>query len=180
MTLSMPPEMALMIGTVKLDETEYAIDAEQAAKFLPLWKALRSLSESETAATAEVEAIINQINDTMTSEQLDTIAAMELTMEDFSDLSAALGIESFGFGGGNMDPEMQATMQAARESGEDPPQGFGRGQGFGGGQGPGGGEVDPAARETAIAERGGSRGANLALNTTLLEAIIEFLKAKTQ
>lgn len=171
-TFSMPPEMELIIGTFNLDETDQAIDVEQAAELLPLWKALRSLSESETAATAEVEAIISQIQGMMNTEQMNTITAMELTTEDFRELSAALGIETFG--GGNADPEMQATLQAARESGQ------GRPEGLGGGQGPGGGEVDPTARETAIAERGGSRGANMALNTDFLNAIIEFLEAKTR
>lgn len=173
---SMRPEMALMIGTVKLDETEHAIDATQAAELLPLWKALRSLSESETTATTEVEAIINQINETMTTEQMNAIAAMELTLEDMRAVQEQLGIETFAPGGGNADPEMQATMQAARERGEAPPAGLGPG----GGQGPGGGDVDPAARETAMAERGGTRGANLTLNTNFLNAIIEFLEAKIQ
>ncbi|MEW6406148.1 MAG: hypothetical protein AB1649_30555, partial [Chloroflexota bacterium] len=38
--VSMPIEMKLMLGTVKLDETEYAIDAAQASELIPLWKAL--------------------------------------------------------------------------------------------------------------------------------------------
>jgi hypothetical protein len=177
---SMPPEMALMVGTVKLDETEYVIQSDQAAELIPLWKALRSLSESETASSVEVEALINQIEDTMTDEQMDVITAMELSMEDTRAVQEQLGIEG-GMGGGNMDPEMQATMQAASESGEMPAGGPGGGMGPGGGQGPSGGgaEMNPAARETAMAERGGTRGANIAINTTFLNAIIEFLEAKT-
>jgi hypothetical protein len=176
--LSLPPEVILMLGTVKLDETEYAIAAAQAEELLPLWKALRSLSESETAATAEVEALIKQINTTMTAEQLDVIAAMELSLQDFGTVAETLGIE-LGFSGGNVDPEMRATMQAARESGERPADGPGGGLGLGGGQGRGDGEIDPAARETAIAERGGSRGARLTLDTNFLNALIEFLEVKT-
>jgi len=175
---SMPPEMTLMLGTVKLDETEYAIDSSQAAELLPLWKALRSLSESETAATAEVEAIINQIEEAMTSDQISAISDMELSAGDMMAVQEQLGIEgSFG-SFGDISPEMQSTMQAARESGQAPAQGFGPG----GGQGPGGGDMqmDPTARETAMAERGGTRGANMALNTTFLNAIIEFLENKTQ
>jgi hypothetical protein len=152
-----------------------------------LWKALRSLSESETAATAEIDAIINQIDETMTAEQMDAIADMELGMDDFGDVRETLGIEG-GFGNfGDITPEMRTTMEAARESGEGPPAGFGGGpgmgggQGFGGGQGPGGGGgFDPAARETAIAERGGNRGVNIALNKTILDAIIKFLENKIE
>ena len=41
---SMPTGTTLALGTVKLDGTDYAIDAAQAAALLPLWKALRSFS----------------------------------------------------------------------------------------------------------------------------------------
>jgi hypothetical protein len=181
----MPTEMTLMVGTVKLDETAYAVDAQQASALIPLWKALRSLSESDTAAEAEIEAVINQITETMTLEQMQAISDMDLTMQDFASVAEILGLEMSGFGGGNfgeITPEMQATREAMRDSGEFP--GPGGGMGLGGGQGPGGGfgsstEMDPAARETAIAERGGMRGAGLGISSQLLDAIIEFLEAKT-
>ena len=172
------PEVELIIGTVRLEETDIAISASQASELLPLWKALRSLSNSETAAVAEVEAIINQILDAMTKDQMIAIKKMALTMQDLNALAETLGIEGVGFGRGNLDPETQATIQAARESGEARPQGLG-GQGLGGGQGSGRADgLDPAARETAIAERGGSRGANLALNDNFLDAIIKFIEEK--
>ncbi|MBC8508776.1 MAG: hypothetical protein ISR58_15705 [Anaerolineales bacterium] len=175
---TLPLDMQLLIGTVKLDESENAIDAEQAAELLPLWKALRSLSESETAASAEVEALVNQIQDSMTSEQIEAIEAMELSMSDFADVRETLGIEG---GFGDITPEMQATMEAARESGEFPTGGRPGGDIPGGGQGPGGGqELSAEARQTAIAERGGTRGAGLGLNTALLEGIIEFLETMSQ
>jgi hypothetical protein len=188
---TMPTEMQLMLGTVKLDETEYAVDAEQASELLPLWKALRSLSESETAAQTELEALINQIAETMTPEQAEAIESMELSMQDMNTVMEALGIES-NFGGfGEMDEEMKATMEAARESGEAPaggppgggmgPEGgMGPGEGMGPGGEFGGAEMDPTARETAMAERGGARGAGVGVNTAFLDALIEFLEAKIQ
>jgi hypothetical protein len=184
---NMPTEMTLMLGTVKLDETELAVDAEQASQLLPLWKALRGLGESETAAQVEVDALVSQIEDTMTPEQISSIEAMELTMQDMGAVAETLGIEMGGFGGGfgEMTPEMQATRQAMRESGEfQRPGGDLPGGGPGGGQGPGGGfggaEMDPEARATAMAERGGIRGARSGISSFLLDAIIEFLEAKTQ
>ncbi|MBC8332166.1 MAG: hypothetical protein H8E28_09320 [Anaerolineae bacterium] len=173
-------EMQLALGTVKLDEGENAIDAAQAAELLPLWKALLSFSGSEITAPEEIEAVISQIEATMTTPQIEAIAAMQLSRDDFASVYEMLGLE-IAVGGGDITPEMQATMQAARESGEGPPEGFGGGQGMGGGPGGGGGgetALDPAARETAIAERGGTRGAGVGINTTLLDAIIEFLEAK--
>ena len=173
-----PQAIQLALGTFKLDETAFAIDGAQAAELLPLWKAARSLSQSETTATQEIEAVLKQIQNTMTSEQLEAIATMELTMQDMGAIADELGLDfgSAGGGFGNMDPEMQATMQAARESGEGPPAGMelpGRGGGPGGEAG-----LSPEARETAMAERGGARGATLGLNPALLDAIIVYLEAK--
>jgi len=190
MNFEMPVEMKLMLGTVKLDETEFAIDPEQASDLLPLWKTLRSLSSSETAAQAEVDAVISAIQEAMTTEQMAAIEAMGLTMKDFTGVAETLGLET-GFGGrfGEITPEMQATMEAARESGEFPSEGFEGGFVFGGGQGPGGGQgrgggfggepgFSPEMRETAIAERGDTFGRGFGINTALLDGIIAFLEAK--
>ena len=171
------------MGTFKLEETDYAIDSEQAAELLPLWKALRSLTESETAAIAEVDALLNQIVDTMTPEQLTAIDNMNLTRQDMAAVFEELGLELGGGVGrfGNMTPEQQATMQAARESGQLPAGGPGGGSGVPGLK-PGGGssEFDPDARATAIAERGGVRGANLGVSPVLIDTVIDFLENKVQ
>jgi hypothetical protein len=187
---TMPTEMKLILGTVKLDETEYAVDAEQASELLPLWKALRSLSESDTVAQAEIDALITQLEKTMSPEQTGAIESMDLTMQDMASVMETLGIETggFGAGAGEITPEMWETMEAARESGDFPGGGPGGGMGLGGGMGPGGGpggefgggEMDPSVRETAMAERSSARGAGFGLNTNLLDAIIEFLEAKVQ
>jgi hypothetical protein len=184
-TQEIPQVMQLMLGIVLLDGTEHAVDADQAENLLPLWKVLKNLSSSEIAAQAEVDAVIASIQDTMTSEQMASIEGMNLTMENMTEVAEILGIET-DFGGrfGEMDPEMQATMEAMRENGEGPPEGFGPGQGFGrgmspGGQGFGGLEgLTPEMRETAMAERDGVFGRGFGINTRLLEAIIDFLENK--
>jgi len=191
---TIPTEMKLLLGTVKLDESEYAVDAEQASQLLPLWKALRSMSEDDTTAEVEIEALITQIGETMTPDQTSAIEDMNLTMQDMGSVMETLGVEGNFGGAGQMSEEMQATMEAARASGDFPgggefipPDGGlgpGGGQGAGGGGGFGGGfggaEMDPSARETAIAERGGTRGAGFGINSNLLDAIIGFLEAKIQ
>jgi len=183
---SMPSAMQLALGTFKLEETDYAIQADQAQEMLILWKAVRSLTESETTAAEEIEAVINQIGDSMTADQMAAVESMELTFQDMGAIAEALGLEFGGAGRfGDMTPEMQATREAMRESGGLPRGGFGGdfpGGGPGGGFGGEGGQLSPEARETAIAERGGfaRAGAGLGLNPTLLEAIIDFLQAKVQ
>ena len=81
----------LLVGTLKLEDTDQAVSTEQAATLLPLWQAYRSLSNSQTSAEAEVEALLNQIQSTMTTEQVQEIKTMNLTDTDMSDLMQSMG-----------------------------------------------------------------------------------------
>ncbi len=181
-----PRAMQLALGILKLADTEQAIPPEQAVELLTLWKALRSLSHSETVAAEELQAVVSQIQDTMTPAQLELIASMDLSFDDIGKIAEDLGLD-FSMAGrfGDMTPEMQATMQAMRESGQFPDGGFGGGPG---GSGPGdggpvggfGGETDlsPEQRATALAERSGSRQAGLGIPVLLLDAIVEYLSGQ--
>jgi hypothetical protein len=76
----------LIAGTLLLEETGLAVSAEQAPELHLLWMAFRSLNSSETAAQAEIEAVLTQIEDTMTADQLEAIAGMQLTSDGLSEL----------------------------------------------------------------------------------------------
>jgi len=78
--LSGPLQVAL--GTIKLDGTEDAVTAEQARELLPLWETLQQLEGSDTAATEEKDALVTQIQETMTKEQMQAIAALGLSRQD--------------------------------------------------------------------------------------------------
>lgn len=123
-------EGQLVIGSVQLDDTEKAIDADQAAKLLPLWQAYQSLSSSDTTAAAELNAVLDQIQDTMTVDQIAAIADMQLTNEALTELMEE-GELAFGRGG----------YRGLRGSGEEGQEGGTAGGYQGGipGQGPGGG-----------------------------------------
>jgi hypothetical protein len=174
----------LALGTFMLEETDYPIDSEQAAQLVSLWKAARSLNQNETTATQELDAVMRQIQNTMTPEQMGAIEDMELSFQDMGTIAEDMGLDFGGAGRfGDLTPEMQATMQAARESGQATGSGFGGGQGGipgqGGGPGGGGGSgLSPEARETAIAARGDLSRATLGLPANLLDAVIEFLEAR--
>jgi hypothetical protein len=183
---ALPISAQLGFGTLMLEDSEYAVNPTQAAELLPLWKAARSLSESETAAEAELVAVFNQIQDAMTAEQISFIADMQLTGEEMGQLMEELGL-SFGFGGpgfGNLTPEQQETAQAARESGEGFPGG-GRpgsgnpgGQGGGNSQGFGGGNLTPEQQATLEARRAerGSIGARFALG--FVDPLVDLLEER--
>jgi hypothetical protein len=184
----MPLVMKLALGTFKLEDTAYPVDAAQAANLLPLWKAVRSLSSSETTAPEELNAVYKQIQDTLTAEQLAAIDGMNLSFQDMASIGQEFGL-NLGTGQfGNQDPSARATAQAARASGQ---AGGGTFGGPGGGAGPGGGPptdggfqggqgISPEARQTAIASRGGTAGASIGLNSALLDAVIQFLEGKIQ
>jgi hypothetical protein len=66
----------LALGTLRLEETENAVTAEQAALLLPLWQALRS---GTLQSEEETDAVLKQIQGAMTPGQITAIQAMQLT-----------------------------------------------------------------------------------------------------
>jgi hypothetical protein len=114
----------LALGTIQLEETENSVTSEQAITLLPLWQALQ---QGGVTAQAEVDAVLKQIEGTMTSEQLAAIAAMQLTQED---LQAWMQEQGPGRGGGFpgagegqvVSPELRATRQAEFGGEEMPPE----------------------------------------------------------
>jgi hypothetical protein len=183
-TNALPLMSQLAVGTIKLDGTGNAIDKTEAGQLLPLWKVLRTLSTSNTAAVEEINAAIHQIETTMKPEQVTAIASMQLTQQDMAAVFAQRGV-GFGSGGGfggNLTPEQQATRQALRQSGGGgggPPPGGGFGGGGFGGGGGGGGQV-PAAQQTAIAAaRSGSGRSSSGVNLGVVNAVIQYLTSKS-
>ncbi len=175
-TDALPASTQLVFGSLQLKETDQAIDETLAAEILPLWQAYRALSNADTTAQAELDAVINQIQDTMQPEQIQAIAALQLTSEGAQALLQEQGVRfGRGFGGDN-------TGDAAGGGGF--PGGGGRLPGGGPrggglpGQGPGG-QVDPEARATAIAERFGGDNTGAFLERGMLNALIRSLQVKT-
>ena len=82
----------LVVGTLKLEDTDQAVTADESAKLLPLWQAYRSLSNNQTSAEAEVDGLLKQIEDTMTSEQTQAITAMNLTSSDMVNLMQSMNV----------------------------------------------------------------------------------------
>jgi len=171
---ALPVLAQLLVGTIKLDETELAVSADVASQLIPLWEMARTLSGSDTAAEAEVEAITGQIQRALTAEQLQSIAKMELTRAELWTIMRERGIEQAG-PGQNMSADERATAQAER--GVDPHTMTGTG-GPGGGQGRGGlgQNLSPEERARLLEERGGRLGSGVPV--PLFDAVIELLESK--
>jgi hypothetical protein len=175
----------LALGTLQLEDSDLAVDEGLAAELLPLWRAVQSLSNSETTAEAEVRAVINQIQDTMMPEQISAIADMKLTEESMTSLIEEGGL-AFGPGGGRGLAGGEADSEGAgdRFAGGGPGGGFfggppGGGPPDGGGF-PGGGfgnlsEDDIATRRAEFTEGGVAAFADRALTG----AVIRMLQVKT-
>ncbi|HLF36926.1 MAG TPA: hypothetical protein VI520_03220 [Anaerolineales bacterium] len=196
---ALPANVQLILGTLQLEGTDLAVTAEQASSLAPLWKAVRSLSASDTAAEAELEAVLDQIQEGMASDQLEAIAAMELNQEDLFTTVQEMGIQPFApsaagrfLGSGTGD-----FIGGGSEGG--PPGGGGEGGGptffIGPAEGPPGGtapggfvedqlseeftsNLDPDQIETLEAQReaGGGPGARIA--PFLLDPLIELLESR--
>jgi len=94
----------LMLGTLNLAGTENAVTPEQATQLLPLWQLLRSSITTGGGAQEELDALLAQIEETMTAAQIEAINAMQITQAAMSAWAASSGFSP--------SPEMQVTMQA--------------------------------------------------------------------
>jgi len=182
---ALPVSTQLLIGTFKLEDTDLAVTAEQANELIPLWQVLQSISSSDTAAQEEMDALVEQIQETMTAEQVQAIEAMNLTSQDMFTI-----MQEQGLGGGG--PMMTQGTPEAGSNGDfpAPPAGggdfigpAGGGPGGGGGTGGGGGQgLSPdqiATAQANRAENGGGGGFRFnGAPAPLINALVEFLQKK--
>jgi hypothetical protein len=169
---SLPTGTELIVGTLKLEGTQQTVTNEQAKELLYMWKAYRTLYNNDNTAQAEIDALIKQIEGTMTTDQMTAISAMNLAQQDVSALAQEQGIQV-------SSSSDSSTLQTS--TGSTPPDGGGMAGGtppdnaMGGmldtGQTTGSGQSQPAAASGGAS----STGAN---TTVLVEALIQVLEQK--
>ena len=193
---ALPVVAQLVVGTLKLEESDLAITADQAQELVPLWQAYRTLMTSQTSAQQERDALLTQIEQTMTAEQLKGIAEMKLAAADMQTVFRNRSPQEQGQASGTQAPGQRQFFGQAGGGGGFPGGGgggFPGGGGFTGGGGGGfngGGEgffgglapgqtPNPQAIETLRAERGGASGLTSSLNPGLVGVLIQFLQQKS-
>ena len=164
----------LAIGTLKLEGTENAITPEQASDLLPLWQVYLSLVDSDTAAQAEINGLVDQISTTLTDSQNQAIDDMQLSQQDMMFVMQEMGISM-----GNR-PQSASDSEQSGSSGGFPGGGDGfappDGGGMPGGGMPSGGNM-PTLSEDQIATAQASGGApGLGSSIPMIEAVIEYLQ----
>ncbi len=158
-------ETELIIGTFKLEGTAQAVTAEQAAQLLPLWQLRKELSTNSAAAPQEIEAVVKQIQSTMTAEQMQAIDNMKLTQQD-----AMTFVQG----------QVSTTQSSAKRSGS---------QGNGGGfappdGGPGGGipevgfSASTSQTTTSQSTQAQSASNSNAASSEMIDLMIQFLQKK--
>lgn len=151
---ALSPMGQLALGTLKLDEGDLAVTEEQASELLPLWQALQGLSSSDTTAQVELDAVIKQIQQSMTAQQVAAIAAMRLTGDSLTEMMESGELGFPGFGGRNAGSEGEdGFIPPAGGFGGGPPGGGPPGGGPGGGPGGFGGGFGGQLSEDDIATR---------------------------
>ncbi len=118
---ALSPATKLAVGTLKLEGSQQAVTAEQASSLLTLWQAYQALSNSDTTAEVELDAVVKQIQEAMTADQIQAIDSMSLTRQSMMEVLQSLGmgpgsssgtgaqstppaVQSFASGSGNMPP----------------------------------------------------------------------------
>ena len=170
---SLPVLTRLLIGTFKLEDTELAVTPDQAKTLLPLWQAVRSLGSSSTTAAAEMTALEKQIQETLTTAQMDQINAMQLTRADLQTLAGELGIT---FGNGNRANATGTPGAQTFPGGGFPDGGFPGGGAPPDGGAPPGGSLTTEQQATLEARRASQP--NVGVPTQFLDALIQLLEAK--
>jgi hypothetical protein len=177
--LAIPVQLA--VGTMQLDGTENAVTAEQAGELLTLWQGYSSLLSGESPAQEEYKGLQHQIEETLTAAQLQSIAKLELTVDDMGSAMAEMGPLS----------EARPARSSAGSSSSSSSSSGGFGGGPGGGMPTGGGaEIlmmggPPGGMESTASGGGGadssapvSLQATGDINPQLVQAVIAYLQGK--
>ena len=83
-TEKLPTQTKLILGTINLEETDYAVTAEQATDLLPMFYVLQELNKSGSAAQEEITGLVSQVQQVLTDDQIQAIDDMSLSMKDMA------------------------------------------------------------------------------------------------
>ncbi len=167
-------ETQLVVGTLKLEDTAQAITSDQATELLVLWQVYENLYGESATAQAEIDGLIDQIQETMTTDQLVAISTMNLTQQD---VMALMQSEEIAVG------QTQQNSSSAQSSANFSPPDGGMGGGGAppdggmGGGGDMGGMMDTGGTGDVPSEAAAPTGGGGGMNTfALVQALIAYLE----
>jgi len=154
-------EMQLLVGILKLENTDLAITSSQAESLITLLKTLQEASN--TASQEQIDAMIQQAQSILSAEQVTAIANLQLTQE-----SAMAVLQEQGLAQGN--PQQRGGNQPAQG---EMPQGTPPAGG-----GPGGNGQPPDASQMGTPPANGMQAGTGVIPPQLLDMIIQLLETK--
>jgi hypothetical protein len=174
-----------VVGTLKLDGTGQSVTAAQANDLLVMWQVYQDLINSDTAAQEEIDGLVEQIQETMTTDQMSAIKAMGLTQQDIFAVMQEQGgdfvqaqrsdSETFSFspnsGGG---PGGGGPPDGGMAGGAPPDGGMGGDMGAMGGAGPG--TSTDQSQSTGTGSGAGRSAGSAGVPTALVDALIQYLQ----
>jgi hypothetical protein len=166
--VELPAQTKLVLGTINLEETDNAVTAEQAKELLPMFYVLKDLNDSDTAAQEEKDGLVNQIQETLTAEQLQAIDAMSLSMRD------VFAITQDNRGGASTSGTSSTANASGGGAGGPPDMGGMPGGGIPGGAIPSTGTTSASGGTSAV------RVMDTSTPSALFDAVIELLQKKVQ
>lgn len=180
--IELPLQTQLIVGTFLLEDTDLPVNGEQAQEIIPLWKALKSLINSDSTSQLEIDALLVQIQESLTMDQIVAIDALDINNQSYQDVMRKYLPEDQQNNSLLMsDDERQAMRETAiaQNNGEMPANRGGSGVP---GLGSGGGMGANAEMRQAI-ESGDSTGFagnrnNSPMTIYLIDALIELLESK--
>ncbi len=167
--VELPAQTKLILGTINLEETENAVTSEQAKELLPMFYVLKDLNDSDTAAQEEIDGLVNQIQETLTKDQINAIENMSLSMRDV--FSAAQG------NSGKTSSSDAASAAGAGGGGQGGPPDMG-GMPGGGPGGMSGGGFPSTGTNTDSSNTGARTSMLTETPSALFDAVIELLQKK--
>ncbi len=171
-------ESRLAPGILSLEGTNLAVTAQQAKQLLPLWQQVQTLDTSSTTQASDYTTVYQQIESTLTTDQINAIQSMSVNQSDLQALMTKFGIQITpgAFGGGyvggsggtssgsgtraTLSPDQLATRTAQRTL---TPGGTGGGGFF---------------RGTGTPPAGGQFGNRGGMNTLFITPLIQLLQTR--
>ena len=179
----LPIGAQLVVGTLQLKDTDQAVTSEQAQELLPMWQVYQDISSSSTAAQAEVDGLIEQIQETMSEGQMQATTAMNLTQQDVFAAIQAQNITASGGGGGQSSNSSNVSFippDGDMPGGGPPDAGMGSGAppdgGMGDMAGMAGAGSSTSTAQNKEAEAGPGLGSSAGVPTVLIDALIQYLE----
>jgi len=89
---ALPVADQLLLGTILLEGTSHAVDAHTAGLLLPLWQKVKANQIDASLPQSNMDALVQEIQSSMTAEQIQAIAALHLTNTKLKSTLSEMGV----------------------------------------------------------------------------------------